>query len=106
MKAVEFCYWLQGHFELDTHTPPTKVRVFSANQVELIRRHLALVFKHEIDPSYGDEAHQEELSDIHEGDIHEGNILEGGIQEDNIYAGDLHNPGFIPGSGTGPLIKC
>lgn len=48
MKSVEFCYWLQGMFELDD--PKT----FNAKQTELIKKHLHMVFKHEIDPSYPD----------------------------------------------------
>jgi hypothetical protein len=32
-----------------------------------VRRHLALVFKHEIDPSAGGAAHQAELNAIHAG---------------------------------------
>ena len=33
----------------------------------MIKKHLALVFKHEIDPSMGDDKHQEELNSIHNG---------------------------------------
>lgn len=36
MTTVEFCYWLQGLFEL------AQPRVLSAAQVECIKRHLAL----------------------------------------------------------------
>ena len=43
MKSRDFCYWLQGLFELGG--PNT----LDARQTELIKRHLALVFKHEID---------------------------------------------------------
>ena len=46
MKAVEFCYWLQGHFELSGQSELTPF------QVQQIKNHLSLVFKHEIDPSY------------------------------------------------------
>lgn len=46
MKSVEFCYWLQGLFELGK---PTSL---DAEQTELVKRHLAMVFTHEIDPSY------------------------------------------------------
>jgi hypothetical protein len=60
MKASEFCYWLQGYFELTEHQ-----RDLTSKQVDCVRKHLALVFKHEIDPSYGDEDHQNELNDIH-----------------------------------------
>jgi hypothetical protein len=61
MTSREFCYWLQGLFELD---PPEDL---DSEQTELIRRHLALVFKHEIDPSAGSAEHQAELSAVHEG---------------------------------------
>lgn len=46
MTSREFCYWLQGHFELNKPT------TLDAEQTELIRKHLQLVFIHEIDPSY------------------------------------------------------
>jgi hypothetical protein len=59
MKAVEFCYWLQGMFEL------SNIAQLNKYQTNIIRKHLALVFKHEIDPSYGSPQHQEELSVIH-----------------------------------------
>lgn len=60
MKSVEFCYWLQGLFELEN--PKT----LNAKKTQSIRKHLQLVFKHEIDPSYP-ESQQEELNDIHGG---------------------------------------
>ena len=46
MKSVEFCYWLQGLFELG------KPETLNAEQTDLVKRHLAMVFTHEIDPSY------------------------------------------------------
>jgi hypothetical protein len=55
MKSVEFCYWLQGFFEINSAMPPggaLEPRGLTAAQTETIRRHLHLVFKHEIDPSY------------------------------------------------------
>jgi len=62
MKSTEFCYWLQGYFEL------RRGEVHLTNeQVELIEKHLALVFKHEIDPSYGSPSHQNQLNQIHGG---------------------------------------
>jgi hypothetical protein len=36
-----------------------------SKETELIKKHLALVFKHEIDPEMGDEQHQAELNAIH-----------------------------------------
>lgn len=44
MNSVDFCYWLQGHFELSDSNELTP------KQVETIKNHLNLVFKHEIDP--------------------------------------------------------
>jgi len=64
MKASEFCYWLQGHFELtegDSEHPGTMTR----KQCETIKRHLALVFKHELDKTHGDESEQAALNAIH-----------------------------------------
>lgn len=43
MSPRDFCYWLQGLFELGE--PAT----LDVRQTELVRRHLALVFKHSID---------------------------------------------------------
>lgn len=59
MKSVEFCYWLQGLFELGN---PTSL---NAEQTDLVKRHLAMVFHHEIDPSYGKEATQAALTALH-----------------------------------------
>ena len=47
MTSRDFCYWLQGYFEI---SHPSN-RELSAAQADMIRNHLALVFKHEIDPS-------------------------------------------------------
>ena len=44
MNTIDFCYWLQGYFEL---SPGTEI---SKEQAEVIQNHLNLVFKHEIDP--------------------------------------------------------
>ncbi len=59
MKSRDFCYWLQGFFEL------TKDVQIDEKQNTQIRNHLAMVFKHEIDPSMGDKKHQDELTGIH-----------------------------------------
>lgn len=58
MTARDFCYWLQGYFELGT-----SLSGITPVQMEQIRNHLALVFKHEIDPSFGN--NQEGLNTIH-----------------------------------------
>lgn len=46
MQSRDFCYWLQGFFELSGD----KAQI-TAHQAALIRRHLDLVFAHEIDTS-------------------------------------------------------
>lgn len=60
MTARDFAYWLQGYFEIHGN-----VTSLTPEQMELIRRHLALVFQHEIDPSFGDAAIQEKLNAVH-----------------------------------------
>lgn len=60
MQSRDFCYWLQGYFEI--HGGEV---VLAPQQVEMIKKHLALVFVHEIDPSMGDQAHQNKLNTIH-----------------------------------------
>jgi|688.fasta_scaffold644603_3 hypothetical protein len=59
MKTQDFCYWLQGLFEL------SDPKTLSKKQTDLIKRHLALVFMHDIDPSQGSEEHQAKLNKIH-----------------------------------------
>jgi hypothetical protein len=58
MKAQEFCYWLQGMFEL------SYVKMLNAVQLETVRKHLQMVFLHDIDPSYPAEQ-QTTLNQIH-----------------------------------------
>lgn len=59
MTSRDFCYWLQGYFEISGSGS------LSVEQAEVVRRHLALVFVHEIDPSAGPPAKQDELNKIH-----------------------------------------
>lgn len=61
MKATEFCYWLQGYFELHGDIGAEGL---SKRQVDLIRNHLALVFVHDIDPKAGPPEYREILNDI------------------------------------------
>lgn len=63
MTARDMCYWLQGYLELsdcttEGATPETMI---------LIQKHLAMVFIHEIDPSFPVEQ-QEALNTIHNDD--------------------------------------
>lgn len=75
MTSRDFCFWLQGFFEIAeegreaqpvaanvTHTPAVTL---TDAQVRVIRRHLTLVFKHEIDPSMPDPTG--EMQAIHDG---------------------------------------
>lgn len=62
MTSRDFCYWLQGHLELRGLNSGLAL---DAGQVECIRKHLNLVFKHEIDLSAGSAEHQLKLDAIH-----------------------------------------
>lgn len=44
MTSKDFCFWLQGMFEL------ANPQALNKAQTELIRRHLHIVFEHEIGP--------------------------------------------------------
>lgn len=44
MNTIDFCFWLQGYFEISGETEINK------EQAQVIKEHLNLVFKHEIDP--------------------------------------------------------
>jgi hypothetical protein len=67
MTSRDFCFWLQGFLELREDTPSVNtMQGLTGHQAEVVRKHLALVFKHEIDPAMGDKAKQAELSAIHQ----------------------------------------
>lgn len=61
MTSRDFCYWLQGYFEITAEYDLTK------QQIEIIKKHLSMVFAHEIDPSFGDQKEQNKLNTIHNG---------------------------------------
>jgi hypothetical protein len=74
MTSRDFCFWLQGFFELEAMTanhPGEKVPL-TGEQGQAIKNHLALVFKHEIDPSMGPQVHQDALNHLHHGDRPDG----------------------------------
>ncbi len=76
MTSRDFCFWLQGFLELHDpsqgETTPGDARPkLNVTQVECVKRHLALVFKHEIDPSMGDKKTQDALNKIHNGGLHD-----------------------------------
>jgi hypothetical protein len=59
MTSRDFAYWLQGFFEL------TSEKGMTGEQVETVKRHLNMVFKHEIDPSMGAPTAQSALNHLH-----------------------------------------
>jgi hypothetical protein len=61
----------------------------------MVRTHLALCFKHEIDPSFGDAQHQAELNEVHANMKLAPTPIPGG--------GSCLSPTFVPGS---TLIRC
>ena len=48
MTSRDFCYWLQGYFEI------SKAPMIGFEEADIVKRHLALVFLHEIDPEIPD----------------------------------------------------
>jgi hypothetical protein len=71
MTGRDFCYWLQGYFEIaENESDEIQDVKLSDKQVKVIRAHLNLVFKHEIDPSNLDgksSLEQKEYQMIHDG---------------------------------------
>ena len=62
MKASEFCYWLQGYFEISESSFNNNKKNDSrlgSDQVEMIKRHLAMVFVHDLDPKQVEEKLQQ-----------------------------------------------
>lgn len=67
MNSRDFCYWLQGFFELsDTpEMPPGTYQTLTSGQMTTIKNHLAMVFKTEIDPTFGPAPMQSALDHLH-----------------------------------------
>lgn len=65
MKSRDFVYWLQGFVELYPSSDPKWSEGWypDAHQWRIIRAHLAMVFKHEIDPGMEP---KEALQEIHD----------------------------------------
>jgi hypothetical protein len=61
MTSRDFCYWLQGYFELSGSD------LLDIEKTKTVKNHLAMVFRHEIDPSFGDKKMQDALKEIHGG---------------------------------------
>ena len=53
MTSRDFCYWFQGYLEI-FGAGRAETATLNGDQVAVIRRHLVMVFAHEIDPSFGD----------------------------------------------------
>jgi len=64
MTSRDFVYFLQGLLEIG------KPETLDKEQVEIIKNHLNLVFKHEIDPSLNGSKSKEEVQDLQ--DVHDG----------------------------------
>lgn len=69
ITSRDFAFWLQGYLEV------SGVTNIGEEQVKTIRNHLNMVFKHEIDPTFGDQEKQAALNKIHT----PGRVLPGGI---------------------------
>lgn len=67
MTARDFCFWLQGKLEIDAakHGVGEYTEGLSTAQVQVIKRHLAMVFVHEIDPGMGGPEEQAKLNELH-----------------------------------------
>ena len=67
MTSRDFCYWLQGYFEIAEKipTPADGFDGLNSAQTAAIKRHLAMVFVHEIDPSFGGPEKQAKLDAAH-----------------------------------------
>lgn len=64
MTSEQFAYWMQGFFEISGES----TKKLTEEQVDMIKSHLELVFKHEIDPSYSDNKElQNKMNQIHAG---------------------------------------
>ena len=64
MTARDFVYWLNGHLEI-AEAAGTGPLTLNADQVAIIKRHLAMVFIHDIDPAAGSPEHQAKLDEAH-----------------------------------------
>lgn len=70
MTSRDFCFWLQGYLELAPLARDAQRPALAPEQLECVRSHLALVFKHEIDPSMGPAKHQASLDSLHGDSLH------------------------------------
>jgi predicted ribonuclease toxin of YeeF-YezG toxin-antitoxin module len=118
MTSRDFAYWLQGLLEIG------KPETLNKEQVEIIKNHLNLVFKHEIDPSLNEGKTKEEvkeLQDVHDGKVDWKKMLKEGpppkkdkgvvdwlsdkFKPSHIKPHKLHG-GWESGSSDSTLIRC
>ena len=90
MTSRDFAYWLQGFFEIQNPIELT------TPQIEMIKAHLNLVFKHEIDPSINKHHTPEEVAELNK--IHNKPTL----QELGEQHGFQVTEGFPSGHGPCP----
>jgi len=64
MTSRDFCYWLQGFFEINAADEADPTPALTKEQVGVIQQHLSMVFVHEIDPSFP-KAQQKKLDELH-----------------------------------------
>lgn len=78
MMPRDFCYWLQGFFEINSAGYSDKTDVSAGitdARAKVIQRRLAMVEIHEIDSSCGDEKHNHVVFDNLHDKPHEGGIV-------------------------------
>lgn len=98
MTARDFAYWLQGYFEIGLNHIPIRDRSFTPDQIEMIQKHLNLVFIHEIDPSINQKHSKKEVDKMNE--IHKFTLQELG-EEHGFTATDGFPSGHGPSPGPG-----
>jgi hypothetical protein len=106
MTSREFCYWLQGFFELQEGAGTPSI-VLTAAQVQVVKNHLNMVFKHEIDPSLGPPEHQAKLDAAHAGEVAEATAEEPVLTKEQII--ELihqHSPRMSPSFSGETRLKC
>ena len=66
MTSRDFCYWLQGYFEIFAKAE-LRNNVLTEAQVDIIKNHLKLVFIHEIDPEHAQTVSPQVAQSVHDG---------------------------------------
>jgi hypothetical protein len=69
MRADQFCYWLQGFFEIvkvDTTITKQGAVILNKEQINIIQNHLNMVFLHDLDKQVPHDQ-QKPLNDLHQG---------------------------------------